>query len=70
MGEVFKFLINCGIGVWMDVFYEIDIVVYNRLFDFFYMECKYGSRILNLLFCSICNCSVEVFFIDRIVRKV
>lgn len=70
MGEVFKFLINYGIGVWMDVFYEIDIVVYNRLFDFFYMECKYGSRILNLLFCSICNCSVEVFFIDRIVRKV
>lgn len=69
MGEVFIFLINYGIGVWMDVFYEIDIVVYNRLFDFFYMECKYGSRILNLLFCSICICRVEVFFIDRIVEK-
>lgn len=67
MGEVFIFLINYG--VWMNVFYEIDIVVYNRLLDFF-MECNNDSRILNLLFCSICICRVEVFFIDRIVRKV
>lgn len=35
MGEVFIFLINYEIGVWMVVFYEIDIVVYNRLLDFF-----------------------------------
>lgn len=28
------FLINYGIGVWMVVFYEIDIVVYKRLLDF------------------------------------
>lgn len=66
MGEVFIFLINYG--VWMNVFYEIDIVVYNRLLDFF-MECNNDSRILNLLFCSICICRVEVFFIDRIVKK-
>lgn len=69
MGEVFIFLINYGIGVWMGVFYEIDIVVYKRLLDFFFMECKYGSRILNLLLCSICICRVEVFFIDRIEGK-
>lgn len=37
---------------------------------FFYMECKHGSRTLNLLFRSTRNCSVEVSFTDRIVRKV
>lgn len=54
----------------MDVFYEIDIVAHNRSPDFFYMECKHGSRTLNLLFRSTRNCSVKVSYTDRIVRKV
>lgn len=30
------FSINYGIGVWMAVFYEIDIVAHKRSPDFFY----------------------------------
>lgn len=70
MGEVLTFSINYGTGVRMDVFYEIDIVAHNRSPDFFYMECKHGSRTLNLLFRSTSTCRVEVSFPDRIVRKV
>lgn len=50
-------------------FYEIDIVAHNRSPDFFYMECKHGSRTLNLLFRSTRTCRVEVSFTDRIVEK-
>lgn len=49
----------------MDVFYEIDIVAHNRSPDFF-MECKHGSRTLNLLSRSTRTCRVEVSFTDRI----
>lgn len=69
MGEVLTFSINYGTGVRMDVFYEIDIVAHNRSPDFF-MECKHGSRTLNLLSRSTRTCRVEVSFTDRIVRKV
>lgn len=33
----------------------------------FFMECKHGSRTLNLLFRSTRTCGVEVSFADRIV---
>lgn len=33
----------------------------------FFMECKHGSRTLNLLFRSTRTCRVEVSFTDRIV---
>lgn len=50
----------------MAVFYEIDIVAHKRSPDFFYMECKHGSRTLNLLSRSTRTCRVEVSFTDRI----
>lgn len=53
----------------MAVFYEIDIVAHKRSPDFFYMECKHGSRTLNLLSRSTRTCRVEVSFTDRIVEK-
>lgn len=68
MGEVLTFSINYGTGVWMEVFYEIDIVAHKRSPDLF-MECKHGSRTLNLLFRSTRTCRVEVSFTDRIVEK-
>lgn len=49
-------------------FYEIDIVAHKRSPDFF-MECKHGSRTLNLLFRSTRTCGVEVSFTDRIVGE-
>lgn len=52
----------------MAVFYEIDIVAHKRSPDLF-MECKHGSRTLNLLFRSTRTCRVEVSFTDRIVEK-
>lgn len=36
---------------------------------FFYMECKHGSRTLNLLSRSTRTCRVEVSFTDRIEGK-
>lgn len=53
----------------MAVFYEIDIVAHKRSPDFFYMECKHGSRTLNLLSRSTRTCRVEVSFTDRIEGK-
>lgn len=35
----------------------------------FLMECKHGSRTLNLLFRSTRTCGVEVSFTDRIVGE-
>lgn len=35
MGEVLTFSINYETGVWMAVFYEIDIVAHNRSPDSF-----------------------------------
>lgn len=58
-----------GVLVWMDVFFMKSILLHIIDRRIFFMECKHGSRTLNLLPRSTRTCGVEVSFTDRIVEK-
>lgn len=50
-------------------FFMKSILLHIKDRQIFFMECKHGSRTLNLLFRSTRTCRVEVSFTDRIVEK-